>query len=1109
MMGMVAGCGIFAFFSYKQQEDASRQFPEHLLGNSPHGQDRLEQSWSMKMPELTQGLQFMEQRLLYLEVQIQEVGRSHSTSSGLLLRPVARLLGPRKGSAEAALSNYRVSTARFASASSLSEAEPEHPPESAIDQDDTTRMACKGCVWTGDFGKAVILFSISIDWESCDCKDDSATKIEVAVMPGGPWQLYTNAGGFHSFGGHTRRSHVMMAEARYVRISVTETSPSGFYSIWEVAAKVEATGTSEDASGSALAAPLAMGVASPTGEEASPETVEEAAPPPFSEDLKTPEFVPPPTPAPPPVSSASDLKSEKIQLYRADNKCGKRVPLLAGGGPVQCNPFGIFPCCGALGWCGNTMQHCNCPGCVDYRTVVAPNALPAQPASVPRNVLPGTDGGAGGEIVVAVIIPFRDREAHLEKFKPWWAHFAKEGLVPPKVTRWDIYIAEQFDGDSFNRGWNFNVGLALASGQTSACEDITDAMKVPFKCAVIQDIDYLPEKLVDYSECSVPTQLSAEIDRYDWKTPYLQSAGGIVSMNQGHWQQINGFSNDYFGWGGEDDELHHRLRLTGLLFGDCYPFCKPGDPSKGKVGLSIKRPPKGEGRFSGHYMHSMNHTKRITDHKAYQNNVKLLQQIQSGQPRWRSDGLSNLAFRIVSYEQDTSYLKEYGIVYHHVKARRGRDPISVPGIQVAVPTSLCTSAAQVSEARWHLSSLSDPIPWNLKSLRVRVGNILKEHCDPQSTSAEASNFILVDRRYHLAKILSDDNPNMLVAFYRGLHDPMEDGLIIADPRTPEQIREAFDGVKARVFPPTEYTICTSKLSNGELKYSMHQGPACAGGWDKLPSGTFWAFSLKTAEMQAVTFCDNSRYWVQRIVLGETCAKEWGGMKWAHGGTFWASHGNKYCVGTREGEIPYSMALPEPQCTKDPFQHQFGFGTEHYAHRFGSFSLCIGRKDGHSRVSIDGRCESDGFQKLLRFRVRVPRMSGENSQEFCVVSGGASDEIRHECDGSHLKFSVPLESYSTTFTLVCSGPELSDPSRNIVGIGSECEEGPDKTVDVKYSFKTPTPLDVAASTPSGGNAYPFYTLVDEDVPCQGLFCRNVIACAESQSDPGEPCAITAS
>eukprot|EP00439_Symbiodinium_sp_Y106_P058986 s2901_g8.t1 len=80
-----------------------------------------------------------------------------------------------------------------------------------------------------------------------------------------------------------------------------------------------------------------------------------------------------------------------------------------------------------------------------------------------------------------------------------------------------------------------------------------------------------------------------------------------------HWRKINGFGNNYFGWGGEDDELHHRLRLGGLLYGDCYPYCKKNDPNVGKPGQSIHRPKKGFGRFSGKFMHSANHTKRITD----------------------------------------------------------------------------------------------------------------------------------------------------------------------------------------------------------------------------------------------------------------------------------------------------------------------------------------------------------------------------------------------------------------------------------------------------------------------------------------------------------------
>ena len=56
----------------------------------------------------------------------------------------------------------------------------------------------------------------------------------------------------------------------------------------------------------------------------------------------------------------------------------------------------------------------------------------------------------------------------------------------------------------------------------------------------------------------------------------MTSAGGIVGMSLKHWRAINGFGNNYFGWGGEDDELHHRLRLNGLLYGEtwCHIFLR-------------------------------------------------------------------------------------------------------------------------------------------------------------------------------------------------------------------------------------------------------------------------------------------------------------------------------------------------------------------------------------------------------------------------------------------------------------------------------------------------------------------------------------------------------
>lgn len=42
------------------------------------------------------------------------------------------------------------------------------------------------------------------------------------------------------------------------------------------------------------------------------------------------------------------------------------------------------------------------------------------------------------------------------------------------------------------------------------------------------------------------------------RIPYNEIFGGVCSLNKTHFENINGFSNIYFGWGGEDDDLRQR-----------------------------------------------------------------------------------------------------------------------------------------------------------------------------------------------------------------------------------------------------------------------------------------------------------------------------------------------------------------------------------------------------------------------------------------------------------------------------------------------------------------------------------------------------------------------
>jgi len=55
---------------------------------------------------------------------------------------------------------------------------------------------------------------------------------------------------------------------------------------------------------------------------------------------------------------------------------------------------------------------------------------------------------------------------------------------------------------------------------------------------------------------------------------YSTLFGGIEAFSTEHFQLINGFSNQFFGWGGEDDNLYDRLVYVfitrAVTIRDCY-----------------------------------------------------------------------------------------------------------------------------------------------------------------------------------------------------------------------------------------------------------------------------------------------------------------------------------------------------------------------------------------------------------------------------------------------------------------------------------------------------------------------------------------------------------
>lgn len=55
--------------------------------------------------------------------------------------------------------------------------------------------------------------------------------------------------------------------------------------------------------------------------------------------------------------------------WRVDGRCGSNF-LLSDRAPSECDPSSDRPCCSDYGYCGNSISHCQCADCIDFRNVI-------------------------------------------------------------------------------------------------------------------------------------------------------------------------------------------------------------------------------------------------------------------------------------------------------------------------------------------------------------------------------------------------------------------------------------------------------------------------------------------------------------------------------------------------------------------------------------------------------------------------------------------------------------------------------------------------------------------------------------------------------------------
>lgn len=159
--------------------------------------------------------------------------------------------------------------------------------------------------------------------------------------------------------------------------------------------------------------------------------------------------------------------------------------------------------------------------------------------------------GNQSEFRTLILVPYRDRASNLIRFLSYMHSFLQRQGI-----EYQIFIISQAMSPyvEFNRGALFNIGFKLAMHWPNSSWD----------CVIFHDVDHLPENEDNIYTCwDVPRHMNSN-DNHAGQLPYPKYFGGVSAMKPAHYIQINGFSNRFFGWGGEDDDVQKRITQVGL-----------------------------------------------------------------------------------------------------------------------------------------------------------------------------------------------------------------------------------------------------------------------------------------------------------------------------------------------------------------------------------------------------------------------------------------------------------------------------------------------------------------------------------------------------------------
>lgn len=147
---------------------------------------------------------------------------------------------------------------------------------------------------------------------------------------------------------------------------------------------------------------------------------------------------------------------------------------------------------------------------------------------------------------LTIVVPYRDRETHLKKFIPHMNNFLN------KKIDYKIVVIEQDNNKPFNRAKLLNIGFLENQESNYFC---------------FHDIDMLPtDENCNYTFIDGVCKLSYYVSQFNFIPRPDSELGGVTLIDKESFIKVNGYSNEYWGWGVEDEDFATRCKIRNIPF---------------------------------------------------------------------------------------------------------------------------------------------------------------------------------------------------------------------------------------------------------------------------------------------------------------------------------------------------------------------------------------------------------------------------------------------------------------------------------------------------------------------------------------------------------------